>query len=655
MAGNIITAADLTTALGATPAGLSPGSTTTFRATRTNLQAVVATLNLPQVAQAQGQANAGANQVVPPRVGGIVLSNGVPTVWVGGGIVASTILVQPASAKAYRSEDLSLKMKTEKACTVGLPESRRLPPPGSMDVKDMTSVISLSDWIRGLSASLKECGMDTVFCVTIGGNEIYLLEKWGKATKDIVDTHLANLRILNDRYDLENLTLSGKFLLNSLNDEMLTRTEQELGHTLADSVTGPDVFRAVIALHSMLNDSTERQFVEKLQKLKLSEEPGEDVSEFSSKVLGIAHHIVGLTETGVSDLHTLIYSTFDGSSTPTFATAVSNLLSQCFLNAATPGNRIADWEHQVNMLKLLYRDLKSRNSWNALHHTKEKVEAQGLVGESQIQSLTAEVQRLTRIVGNVGNASHGNGNRTIICHHCGVEGHIAPNCPNKSNGGSTFKLRQPPKDGATHTTTHDGKQYKWCGTCKRWNFGSKAHLTMEHVKKQITAPAVSAPAGQLALAQSEEAQLGEDNVVGVMGILTRVAGYHGCIAPSILPIKPEEDAAAAADLAKWLIVNSEGESYCRHCHVLVPNWKAHERTTSHFQTRLLDDMRSHFSSNPFAVLMDSDESEEALGLSLKIEEGSASLCHKTEEVPATMHTTEPVKPAKHLKVLTGQR
>lgn len=135
---------------------------------------------------------------------------------------------------------------------------------------------------------------------------MYLLEKWGKATKDVVDAHVARIRTLNDPYDLENLTMSGKFLLNSLNDEMLTRTEQELGQTLSDAINGPDVFRAVIALHSMLNDSTERQFVEKLQKLKLTDEPGEDVSNFSNKVLSIAHHIEGLTETGVSDLHTLI-------------------------------------------------------------------------------------------------------------------------------------------------------------------------------------------------------------------------------------------------------------------------------------------------------------------------------------------------------------
>lgn len=723
---------DLTVALGATPPG-TPTSQATFRTTRQILQDVVALMQLHG-----GGANPNPNPPVQnnplpvvafpvpqPRVGGIVMSNGVPTAWVGGGTGAALLAV-PASAKAYRSQDLSLKMKTEKACMAGLPESRRLPPPGSMDVKDMSSVISLSDWIRGLSSALKECGLDTVFRAQVNGVEVYLLEKWGKATKDVIDTHVAHLRTLNDPYDMENLTMSGKFLLNSLNDEMLTRTEQELGQTLSDSVNGPDVFRAVIALHSMLNDSTERQFVEKLQRLKLTDEPGEDVSNFSNKVLSIAHHIDGLTEAGVSDLHTLIYTTFDGSSTATFATAVSNLLSQCFLNTANAVNRYADWEHQVGMLKLLYRDLKSRNCWNALHHVKEKVEAQGLVGEAHILSLTAEVQRLTRIVGNTGSS----GARPIICHHCGVEGHISPNCPNKSQGTqatSTFKLKQAPQGDAPHIKNHDGKQYKWCGTCKRWNHGEKAHLTTEHVKKQTNTGGHLAPAS---------AVTSDETPAAVVATLTRVSGYFTPIPQPILPLKPnltrdmhfitgstpsdrcciedvhgcsssvpgavccdicrqfsidpnhkhttvhannlylflehqasraptsgfvgsisnataEEEAGAAADLAKWLIVDVMGNPYCRHCKVVVTDWKSHENTKSHFQTRLLADMKDHF-YNPFAPLFDDEteeaSTEEANSIHFQSEEGDSE-GGETEEVLEFQKSLTPIS----LKALTGPR
>lgn len=365
-------------------------------------------------------------------------------------------------------------------------------------------------------------------------------------------------------------------------------------------------------------------------------------------------------------------------------------------------NRYADWEHQVGMLKLLYRDLKSRNCWNALQHVKEKVEAQGLVADAHILTLTAEVQRLTRIVGNTGSS----GLRPIVCHHCGVEGHISPNCPNKSQSAppssSAFKLKQSPKGDAPHFKTHDGKQYKWCGTCKRWNHGEKAHLTNEHVKKQ---PNVSG-----AVATSDGLTT-DATPAAVVGALTRVAGYLTRIVDvPILPIKPvltrtmhfitgttpsdrcciedidgcsssvsgsiacdicrqfstdpnhkhttvhannlylflehqalsanvnglvgaisnnsieEEEALAAADLAKWLIVDSNGHPFCRCCKIVAFDWTTHERTKAHFQTRLLADLKTHFSTNRFAPLSD-DETEED-----KTEEAStATTIVQTEE------------------------
>lgn len=127
---------DLTVALGATPPG-TPTTQAAFRTTRQILQDVVALMQL----HGGGGVNPNPNPPVQnnplpvgpipgpipqPRVGGIVMSNGVPTAWVGGG-TGTALLTVPASAKAYRSQDLSLIMKTEKACTCGLPEVYHLP------------------------------------------------------------------------------------------------------------------------------------------------------------------------------------------------------------------------------------------------------------------------------------------------------------------------------------------------------------------------------------------------------------------------------------------------------------------------------------------------------------------------------------------------
>jgi hypothetical protein len=106
---------------------------------------------------------------------------------------------------------------------------------------------------------------------------VFLLEKWGKATKENVDAHVTHLCNNGDEYDLQNLKLLAKYLFNSLDNDMLKQTEQELGNTLAREATGPDVYAAVIALHSVLNDSTKRFCINKLSKHKLIDEPGENV------------------------------------------------------------------------------------------------------------------------------------------------------------------------------------------------------------------------------------------------------------------------------------------------------------------------------------------------------------------------------------------
>jgi hypothetical protein len=86
------------------------------------------------------------------------------------------------------------------------------------------------------------------------------------------------------------------------------------------------VYAAVIALHSVLNNSTERFYIAKLSAFKLSKEPEQQVSTFSDNVLSVARHIDGISEHLVNNLHTLIYECYKGCTTEEFAAAVSNLL-----------------------------------------------------------------------------------------------------------------------------------------------------------------------------------------------------------------------------------------------------------------------------------------------------------------------------------------
>jgi hypothetical protein len=190
--------------------------------------------------------------IVRPRRGNITQVNNNQVPWVGGGGTLATTLNNPASSLALRPNDLSLALKVEKACIQGLPEARRLPVPGIVDTQSASTSVKFADWIYMMKNALVERGLDSVFRAEIDGVEVFLLDKWGKATKANIDAHVEDLRLHGDEYDCKNLQLLAKFILNLLDDEMLRRTERELGNATANETTGPDVYAAVIALHSVL-------------------------------------------------------------------------------------------------------------------------------------------------------------------------------------------------------------------------------------------------------------------------------------------------------------------------------------------------------------------------------------------------------------------
>jgi hypothetical protein len=529
---------DFVYALGATPPAsprgtlLNPAGIQAFRDRRDTLRqqilnAVIQGAAVVQGAPAIPQPVVGpVPAVIPvapvvPRCGGLELVNNVQIPWTGGGTNGTaTAILTPKSTYAYRSRDLNTALKVEKACTEGLPESRHLPAPGTTDTSAAANSITFAEWLYMLRMALIERGLDSVFRPTIGNQEVFLLEKWGQATKEVIDAHVEWLYQPNqgDAYDHQNLQLSAKFILNSLDTEMLRRTENEIGNALQRAPTGLEVFGAVISLYSVLNDSTERHFTDKLLKLHLADEPGQNVMTFSDKVLQIARQIAGISDNRTRDLHTLVYQTFKGCSNPEFASAVSILIQKC-LYQQDPDVR--DYERHVTMLRQMYRDLVGLNAWEALKHKKEGHEAQGLKATTQTQDtklLKAEVKKLRKIINKAGLSSGGtsNTNKQIICHWCGEEGHIKPNCKNldkpkkyKPEGGGTsnshtgggcnsgeFKAKVGPKDGEPTTKTHKGTQYKWCDTCKKWNSGEKAHHTSEHVKGKGAAG--TQPTGALA-------------------------------------------------------------------------------------------------------------------------------------------------------------
>ena len=435
-----------------------------------------------------------------PRAGGGTTDQDV---WTGGSGLASQRSSRPKSINARRPSDFRSAARIEDACTSGLREEWRLGP------SDGQSRISLTSWIAALRSKIEECGMDGVFRVVSddGKSETYLLDKWGSADEETVADWEEKLRtgvpdengILQPPcpYDQDNLTWSGKMIVDSITVDLWNELEKEMAY----DISGPMAFSTIIEQQQQSNDSAVRVLVDKLKELKLKKEPAQNVVTFARKVTEIAKRIEG-SGGAPNDLTSLVAGAFLHSDVLSFNMEAIRLHTE-----ADKRNSKISWEEIVKVLKLHYRLCITRSEWTpALGRP---------TANEEIAALKAALQKLTPNDGNgQGGRFGGGGGRR--CWECGQEGHIARTCPSRTynngeegennvnegeNNGDVQtttdnKWRStPPKNNEPHERTVNGVIWLWCGRCKRWFSGSKAHLTNDHkTKAELEAAAAQSSA-----------------------------------------------------------------------------------------------------------------------------------------------------------------
>ena len=122
----------------------------------------------------------------------------------------------------------------------GLPEAHNLELFGD----DKTSV-GLMMWVTWMMMMLVQKRMDTVFCILCDNDkqEINMLGNWGKCTKDMVEKWIWRLKdSLGDKFDKDNLTLSGCAVKNSMGPTLSGWTVSLTG----PDTTGPELFLAAV-------------------------------------------------------------------------------------------------------------------------------------------------------------------------------------------------------------------------------------------------------------------------------------------------------------------------------------------------------------------------------------------------------------------------
>ena len=480
--------------------------------------------------------------VIKPRCGGVEDIEGQKFAWTGGGGLPTTERTIPSTAQAVRPRDYKSWAKTEKECQQGLAVEHHLSTPDKSGKDDK---LSLQAWIDRIKVAIEDKGMDPVFRIVNGTGatrtEDYILEEFGMAKIDTVKQWVVDLLANSPQcpYDVVNLKMSASMILKSADSDLLKRIDRELPQT----ASGPEVFAVIVSLHQTLNSIAVRVLIKELEGLHLTAEPAENVEKFSDKVLDVAKRIrgAGPTKTCPDDLCTLVYECFQDCTTPVFQIEATNLYWKAQIGDAS----VADWEHGVTKLKANYRLSMTRGTWQAAKHHKEKAEVQALV--AIVKTLKKEMSDLK--TGPKTSHASGGSSDTRTCYHCGKAGHIKPNCPDKdkpakagggrgtTGTGTVTKTEAGKKPGSgnpkykaptgtePHTKTDAGITYKWCGKCKRWIGGEKAHLTAEHVSTKK--PADESPAAAALVAQEDDSTGSLRFISGFMGAVSSKEGESG--------------------------------------------------------------------------------------------------------------------------------
>ena len=174
-----------------------------------------------------------------------------------------------------------------------------------------------------------------------------------------------------------------------------------------------------------VNASTVRKLVDDLKKMKLVNEPGQNVESFANKIIEQAKRIDG-SGLAPRDLASLVVGCFLGGSALECEMAESTLHDKA--DSMFSGS---EWKSIVRIIKTKYCSLIAQDLWGPAKTTKTI--------HTELAGLQAKVNKLTQVLNNQKNKNNGsncqatgtanNNLSEIICYGCGGKGHKVRNFP----------------------------------------------------------------------------------------------------------------------------------------------------------------------------------------------------------------------------------
>ena len=290
---------------------------------------------------------------------------------------------------------------------------------------------------------------------------------------DSIDLHTACqtvvwMRAYMDDETLRELNWTHKYLINSCEDDS---GEGSLFNSVSSKVAtietedtgqrgGPITFMLIISFIISSSEEALGLLADKLQTLKITDYQGENVITMNSQLKYVINRL-SHTNHLPQDIDKKIIKLMQTSSNEDFNAAFRTLGNLVDLGySKTPV-----WSESLGKAEILYTKELTKGNW----------------------------------VSDIANDANSAFKAGVTCFNCGEPGHIAPNCPHKSNehkkSSDDLSLRPSSQHGDVMTMIGDkkcwtrsskGEQQKWCGKCKlgdkigRWTTNGRRHFTHEH-------------------------------------------------------------------------------------------------------------------------------------------------------------------------------
>lgn len=332
----------------------------------------------------------------------------------------------------------------------------------------------------------------------VGARPIDLFSSTQDVDIDTVKQASAFYTMYGQEYHVENLLWSGTKLLNSCDDQLRQKVEEQTIGWPVEHATGPVYF--MIMLENILASSPEslRGLINVLQNTSLKDFDGENVIEFVSFARGA---IEQLKNNGAlpHDALALVASALKDCDTQDFVAYISTMY-----NNHIQGVKACSVEELLRCAEREYINLTSSpNKWKATKEPKETAFFAGNCYSCGAKGHKATSKDCPLNKGG-GTEKEGGGRGFRRGGHGGGRGRgRSGSRGTRGRGGSrTSKDKTPPRAGEQKTRTRNNRTEKWCGRCGYWTWGNVAHVTEDHPNQRQDGNGNVSPAANVATTSS---------------------------------------------------------------------------------------------------------------------------------------------------------